>query len=56
MAKNRVRQRENRRHKEDKIELRDFCGMKDPTPFEAVRNMIRRGESAADFRKARVTV
>ncbi len=42
--------------KEEKLDLRDFCGMKDPTPFEAVRNMIRRGESASDFRKAHVTV
>ena len=40
--KNRDRQRENRRRKEEKLELRDFCGIKDPTPFEAVKNIIRK--------------
>lgn len=34
--------------REEKLDLFDYCGIKDPTPFEAVRNMIRRGESAAD--------
>ncbi len=42
--------------KEEKLDLRDYCGMKDPTPFEAMRNMIRRGESAADYRKVRRAV
>jgi hypothetical protein len=27
--------------KEEKLDLRDYCGIKDPTPFEAVRNLIR---------------
>ncbi len=36
--------------KEEKLDLRDYCGMKDPTPYEAVKNMIRRGESAAGCR------
>ena len=27
--------------KEEKLELRDFCGIKDPTPHDAVRNIIR---------------
>ena len=34
--------------REEKLDLFDYCGIKDPTPFEAVRNMIRRGESAPD--------
>ena len=37
---------------EEKLDLIDYCGIKDPTPYEAVRNMIRRGESAARFRSA----
>lgn len=37
--------------KEEKLNLIEYCGIKDPTPFEAVRNMIRRGESAADSRR-----
>lgn len=36
---------------EEKLDLHDYCGIKDPTPFEAVKNMIRRGESAADYRR-----
>lgn len=31
---------------EEKLDLYDYCGIKDPTPYEAVKNMIRRGESA----------
>lgn len=34
---------------EEKLDLVDYCGIKDPTPYEAVRNMIRRGESVADY-------
>lgn len=34
--------------KEEKLDLIDYCGIKDPTPYEAVKNMIRRGESASD--------
>ncbi len=30
--------------KEEKLDLRDYCGMKDPTPYEAVKNMVLRGE------------
>ena len=36
--------------KEEKLDLVDYCGIKDPTPYEAVKNMIRRGESASDGR------
>ncbi|MBR0341651.1 MAG: hypothetical protein IJH64_05320 [Oscillospiraceae bacterium] len=33
---------------EEKIDLVDHCGIKDPTPYEAVRNLIKqeRAESA----------
>ena len=39
--------------REEKLDLFDFCGTKDPTPFEAVKNMILKGESAADHRSIR---
>ena len=39
--------------REEKLDLFDFCGIKDPTPFEAVKNMILKGESAADHRSNR---
>ena len=39
---------------EEKLDLHDYCGIKDPTPFEAVKNMIRRGESTVDYRKSHV--
>ncbi len=39
--------------REEKLDLFDYCGIKDPTPFEAVRNMIRRGESASDHGSVR---
>ena len=35
---------------EEKLDLHDYCGIKDPTPYEAVKNMIRKGESVADYR------
>ena len=47
-AKQRVNARVQRRDqhlkkkaKEEYIKLRDECGIKDPTPFEAVGNMVR---------------
>ena len=38
--KNRARQRANRKIKEEMLELRDMCGIKDPTPYEAVKEII----------------
>ena len=38
--KSRNRQRANRRLKEELLDLRDICGVKDPTPYEAVREII----------------
>lgn len=37
-------QREMRRTvgREEKLDLHDYCGIKDPTPYEAVKNMIRK--------------
>ena len=63
----RAKQRENRRIKdreirsgtrtptqEEKLDLIDFCGIKDPTPFEAVKNIIRKERAAtvSQMRKA----
>ena len=56
----RAKQRENRRLnyreiksgvREEKIDLIDFCGIKDPTPYEAVKNIIRK-ERATNRSKA----
>lgn len=42
--RNRKVQREMRRTvgREEKLDLHDYCGIKDPTPYEAVKNMIRK--------------
>lgn len=61
----RARQRENARIKnreiraglrskarEEQIDPFNFYGIHDPTPYKAVKNMIRRGESAGDFHDA----
>ena len=37
--KNRKRQRENRRYKEEKLNMRRETGVLDPTPYYAVLNM-----------------
>lgn len=55
----RAKQRENRRVKdrkirsgtrtptqEEKLDLVDYCGIKDPTPYEAVKNIIRKERAA----------
>ena len=39
--KNRDRQRHNRRVKEEMLDLRNMCGVKDPTPYEAVKVIIK---------------
>lgn len=38
--KNRDRQRANRKLKEELLDFRDVCGVKDPTPYEAVKEII----------------
>ena len=43
--KNRNRQRHNRRVKEEMLDLRDMCGVKDPTPYEAVKKIINKFEN-----------
>ncbi|MBR2258741.1 MAG: hypothetical protein IJ899_15700 [Blautia sp.] len=43
--RNRKKQRELRKagiRKEEKLDLYDYCGIKDPTPYQAVKNMIRK--------------
>ena len=42
MKKVRDIQRKRRHMKEQLIKLRDICGIKNPTPFEAVGNMVRK--------------
>lgn len=37
--KDRKRQRENRRLKEEKLNIRDYTGVLNPTPYYAVLNM-----------------
>ena len=62
----RAKQRENRRIKdreirsgtrtptqEEKLDLIDYCGIKDPTPYEAVKNIIRRERAAIRRRPVR---
>ena len=50
--KNRNRQRLNRRLKEELVSLRDSCGVKDPTPYEAVRSIIREFRKSKERRKS----
>lgn len=38
--KNRMRQRVNRRLKEELLDLKDMCGVNDPTPYEAVKEIV----------------
>lgn len=40
VMKNRQRQRANRRLKEEMLDLKDMCGVNDPTPREAVKEII----------------
>ena len=52
--RNRKVQREMRRKygKEVKIDRVDSFGISDPTPYEAVKNLIRQEKKAAENRKA----
>lgn len=52
--RNRKVQREMRRKygKEVKIDRVDSFGINDPTPYEAVKNLIRQEKKAAESRKA----
>ena len=39
--KNRIRQRENRKARHERLlNFKDECGVNDPTPYEAVRGII----------------
>lgn len=38
--KNRERQRANRKIKEELLAINDSCGVKDPTPHEAVKELV----------------
>lgn len=39
--KNRENQQHNRRIKEEMLEYKDACGLDDPTPYEAVKEIIK---------------
>lgn len=39
--KNRKKQRHNRRIKEELLDRKDICGINDPTPYEAVKEIIK---------------
>ena len=41
------RLRVQRKQKEEKLDLIDYCGIKDPTPYEAVKNIIRQERTQA---------
>ena len=47
--KNRKRQRANREMKEEMLDLHDSCGIQDPTPYTAVKNIIQREKQAAEI-------
>lgn len=52
--RNRKVQREMRRTvgREEKFDLHDYCGIKDPTPYEAVKEMIRADKEMRRIAKA----
>ena len=39
--KNRKKQRHNRKIKEELLDRKDMCGLNDPTPYEAVKKIIK---------------
>lgn len=39
--KNRRKQRHNRKVKEEMLDRKDMCGLNDPTPYEAVKEIIK---------------
>lgn len=39
--KNRKKQRHNRRIKEKMLDSKNLCGVNDPTPYEAVKEIIK---------------
>ena len=39
--KNRKKQRHNRRIKEEMLDRKNMCGINDPTPYEAVKEIIK---------------
>ena len=39
--KNRKKQRYNRKIKEEMLDRKDACGLNDPTPYEAVKEIIK---------------
>lgn len=53
MRNRKVQRQMRRKHgKEVKLNLVDSFGIKDPTPYEAVRNLIKQERMAAESRRA----
>ena len=52
--RNRKVQREVRRTvgREEKLDLNDYCGIKDPTPYEAVKRIIKEEQLKRRIAKA----
>ena len=46
--KNRKKQRHNRRIKKELLDRKDMCGLNDPTPYEAVKEIIKDLEAYSD--------
>ena len=53
--KNRYRQRTNRKSAHELLGLRDICGNKDPTPFEAVKEIVRTSKKSAEQKGSKTT-
>lgn len=52
--KSRAKIKENRHLKREQLlDTRDYCGLKDPTPYQAVKNIVRK-ERAADSTTVRI--
>ena len=51
--KNRDKQRTNRRIVNELLGLKDICGTKDPTPYEAVKEIVRTSRNQLNKRTAR---
>lgn len=49
--RNRERQRANRRMKQDFLEMRNSVGILDPTPYQAVKNMVAEEMKNAKYSK-----
>jgi hypothetical protein len=51
--KNRDKQRMNRRIVNELLSLKDICGTKDPTPYEAVKEIVRMSKNQLNKKAAK---